>query len=806
MMTLKNITIKNFMSVGNVSQGINLNEEPLVLVLGNNKDLGGNGNRNGVGKAQPIYSKIKTPSGWTTMGKLNIGDLIRAPDGSATHVKSIHPQGVIDIYKFTFKDGRSTEACENHLWDVFINNEKQKRTISTKDIIPLLNTTKVSIPTIDPEIDHDVLYDLRNTIKNISTLNEDGSITVSTSDVKLLLTIQEMVWSIGGVASMVDNTLIVEYHYPSILVPNSSGKVCHYKKPLLDLLSIEYSGKHESQCITVEHKDQLYITDNYIVTHNSTIINAITYSLYGEALTKIKMDNLINKTNGKGMVVTMQFEKDGILYNIERGRKPNIFNFYKDGEEPQDNEAQGDSRLTQADLEKLIGMNKTMFSNIVALHTFGDPFLSMKTAEQREMIELLLGITKLSEKAEVLKEIIKSTKDQMKEEEFRINGIANSNKIIQQNIENTKLKKTQWVTKHETTIETLTDTLSKLCDIDIDGEINAHKRLSEIKDIVAKNVLAERTAQNKISTIEKDHRELKAALSRVVTTLSKMTLCVCPTCEQTINEQKHNAMLSEYNAQKSEIEMALAEIETQLTQAKNELKGMDLTTPSKPNTFYKTIDEAYQHKSKVDKMAQELENEMGKINPYSEQEDMLGTSLQEIDYTKMNDLQYLQNHHDFLLKLLTNKDSFIRKRIIEQNLSYLNERLRHYLEQIGLPHEVVFHPTLDVSITEYGRDLDFDNLSRGEKTRLSLSLSWAFRDIYETMNGSINLLFIDELLDSGLDSCGTESALHVLGLMAREHHKNVFLISHKEELVGRVDSILNVYKENGFTAFYASDR
>jgi signal transduction protein with GAF and PtsI domain len=103
---------------------------------------------------------------------------------------------------------------------------------------------------------------------------------------------------------------------------------------------------------------------------------------------------------------------------------------------------------------------------------------------------------------------------------------------------------------------------------------------------------------------------------------------------------------------------------------------------------------------------------------------------------------------EFLYKLLTNKDSYIRKRIIDQNLSYLNARLSQYLDRIGLPHTVVFMNDLSVNITELGRELDFDNLSRGERNRLILSLSWSFRDVWESLYQPINLLFIDELIDS----------------------------------------------------------
>jgi DNA repair exonuclease SbcCD ATPase subunit len=180
---------------------------------------------------------------------------------------------------------------------------------------------------------------------------------------------------------------------------------------------------------------------------------------------------------------------------------------------------------------------------------------------------------------------------------------------------------------------------------------------------------------------------------------------------------------------------------------------------------------------------------------------MQNQALQDVSYNRMNELTRLQEHQDFLLKLLTSKDSFIRKRIIEQNLSYLNSRLTNYLDRIGLPHTVVFQNDLTVSIEELGRELDFDNLSRGERNRLILSMSWAFRDVFESLYQPINVLFIDEMIDNGLDTQGVESALALLKQMSRERHKSIWLVSHRDELAGRVENILRVVKENGFTSY-----
>jgi DNA repair exonuclease SbcCD ATPase subunit len=218
--------------------------------------------------------------------------------------------------------------------------------------------------------------------------------------------------------------------------------------------------------------------------------------------------------------------------------------------------------------------------------------------------------------------------------------------------------------------------------------------------------------------------------------------------------------------------------------------------------FYDAEEHAIDHRSSMATLEKQLTDKTSETDPYGEQiEDMQGRALQVVTYDTLNELTRLQEHQDFLLKLLTSKDSFIRKKIIEQNLSYLNARLTHYLDRIGLPHTVVFQNDLTVSIEELGRELDFDNLSRGERNRLILSMSWAFRDVFESLYQPINVLFIDEMIDSGLDTQGVENSLALLKHMSRERHKSIWLVSHRDELAGRVENILRVVKEGGFTSY-----
>ena len=212
-------------------------------------------------------------------------------------------------------------------------------------------------------------------------------------------------------------------------------------------------------------------------TGKTTIINALSYGLYGQALTNIKKDNLINKTNAKNMVVTVDFSVGGRDYRIERGRKPTFTKLYIDGNEQTDyvDDSQGDSRETQNDIERLLGMSHDMFKHVVALNTYTEPFLAMRANDQRQVIEQLLGVTILSEKAEQLKTQIKNTKDSIQEEKIRIKAQQDANLRIAEQIENLKKRQKLWQSKHDEDCNKIERNLISLSEIDIDAEIANHR-------------------------------------------------------------------------------------------------------------------------------------------------------------------------------------------------------------------------------------------------------------------------------------------------------------------------------------------
>jgi DNA repair exonuclease SbcCD ATPase subunit len=441
-----------------------------------------------------------------------------------------------------------------------------------------------------------------------------------------------------------------------------------------------------------------------------------------------------------------------------------------------------------------------MFKHLVALNTYTEPFLSMKASEQRSIIEQLLGITLLSEKADSLKDQIKLIKDIISNENTKIETIKVSNERIQQSIDALDRKLRLWDDTKTKSINELVNSIQHLEKIDITVEVESQrshaawvKNRKEFDNLTA--LIAKQTA-----TIGKEEKVLQKLQNELFTLMDHK----CHACGQEVHNSHHEKMINAKIKQVEESQVLIDEYATELA-ALNETIASLGDLGKCPEIVYDNLEQALNHKNTLDRLFNDLTVKTAETNPYAEQiEELRNTAVQEIDWNSVNELVKTKDHQEFLYKLLTNKDSFVRKRIIDQNLAFLNQRLTYYLDKIGLPHTVEFQNDLSVIITQLGQDLDFDNLSRGERNRLILSMSWAFRDVWENLYHSINLLFIDELVDSGLDSSGVESSIAVLKKMTRERDKNVFLISHRDDLTSRVNQVLKVIKEGGFTSYSPS--
>ena len=533
-------------------------------------------------------------------------------------------------------------------------------------------------------------------------------------------------------------------------------------------------------------------------TGKTTIINALSYALYGQALSNIRKDNLVNKTNGKHMFVSLDFSVNGQEYRIERGRKPNILKFYVNNEHrAAEDEAQGDSRETQDAIERVMNMSHDMFRHVLALNTYTEPFLSLKANDQRTIIEQLLGITLLSERADAIKELNRQTKDAIQAEELRIRAVQEANRRIEEQIDSLRKRQRLWTAKRDEDVGRLEQGIADLEHIDIDAEVQAHRDLEAFHE--KKKALDD--AMRYICQIDLDDAKLNKLLDKLKREIEALDAHKCHSCGQDLHDDKQDELKRAKQALVQETALQLLANDTQRQGHEDTITQIGALGTA-PTVFYDSLEQALNHRNTVETLRKDLTTRSADADPYEEQiTDMQSQALQVVSYDALNELTRVQDHQDFLLKLLTSKDSFVRKKIIDQNLSYLNARLTHYLDRIGLPHTVKFQNDLTVSIEELGRELDFDNLSRGERNRLILSMSWAFRDVWESLYSPINLLFIDELIDNGLDTQGVENALALLKKMSRERHKSIWLVSHRDELAGRVENILKVIKENGFTSY-----
>lgn len=220
----------------------------------------------------------------------------------------------------------------------------------------------------------------------------------------------------------------------------------------------------------------------------------------------------------------------------------------------------------------------------------------------------------------------------------------------------------------------------------------------------------------------------------------------------------------------------------------------------KASSMFSTNAELEREAAKLDSAKESLDELEGAINPHT-------TALEELEAVEfnndrsndLNELDETLRHQEFLLKLLTKKDSFIRKSLLDRSLPYLNKRLMVYLEQLGLPHRVEFLPDMSAQISQFGTALDFGSLSSGQRARVNLGLAFAFRDVLQARYGKISFCMLDECLDTGLGNVGVQLAAKMIKDLATEDNMSMFVISHRDEIANMFPNKMTVELKNGFS-------
>lgn len=525
----------------------------------------------------------------------------------------------------------------------------------------------------------------------------------------------------------------------------------------------------------------------------TTIINALCYALYNKPFDNISLQRLINSTNATKntqMEVRLIFEKDGIEYDIYRARGEEYrIEVRRDGEDitPGKGVYETDDMILE-----IIGISYELFTKTIIFSGNSPAFLQLPIAQQRAQIEELFKITMLSDKAKLLKEKIKTTEADIKIAEAVVKQQEVALELHKKHVREAADRVKRWDDNRLKEIASINETLAKIAEVDFEGEQALHDE---------KNQLSQRGAYiaAKLLPARKDRSILTADVSRLMKEQEHLEDALCPYCAQPFHggEEKLASIitaLDEKGTRLLEMEETIAELETEEDTRKARLGEVNKLIK---HTDLNELIDARTNSTVLRKKVEELSLAS---NPHTEaHEKLIAEGCDSVDTSKVDNLRRRIDHQQFLLKLLMDKNSFVRRRIINKSIPFLNERLNYYTNALGLPHVVKFDADMSCTVAEFGRELDFGNLSAGEKKRVNTAMAMAFRDVQNHLHAKTNLLMIDEL-DGALDVQGIDLVVKILKEKSRAENMSVFIISHHPSIQGRLDRDLRIVKENGFSS------
>lgn len=538
----------------------------------------------------------------------------------------------------------------------------------------------------------------------------------------------------------------------------------------------------------------------------TSIINAIMYGIYDRSLGSSKVDDLVNNINKKHMEVALVFRKADKFYKIHRVRKMKVGasgNWVKLYERVGDTHFQDEdeitkdsTRTTNEEIERIVGMPADMFMRIVVVTANHTPFLDLPANHptqpcQSHFIARLFNLTRLGDKASVLKIQIKETEQQLmlqrKHFEIHERDIANHAATT------TTLKK-RMVDWERQKIKRLEE-LEQLLDVCKSVNLTEQKQL---RDDINSSTKTQSRLKSEWDEINRHIKQLTKKCQGLLNEHTSLSDSKCPYCHQTHTDELRLVAINE-EADKIAIELQQLSSELETVQ-KQHTEISEHISQLRSKQTVANIDELLEISAKMVEYQTQITSLEVAENPYVVQyEEHVARKPEAFDTTAMNELELKLNHQSMLYKLLTNKDSFIRKKFISKYIPFLNKRLEGYLESMGMTHKVCFTKDMTAEIHQFGRELPFANLSNGQKARVNFALSLAFRDVVQKMHTPINLCLFDEVLDYGLDLAGVEDAAKLLKRKATNEQLCMYVITHKDVSENVFSRIMTVQMEKGFS-------
>ena len=552
------------------------------------------------------------------------------------------------------------------------------------------------------------------------------------------------------------------------------------------------SGNYFTTIPLNKNKDTLIIGANG--AGKSTVLDALTFSLFGKPFRKINKGQLVNSVNEKDTKVEIEFNINKTKYKVIRGIKPNLFEIYKDKKKLNEDCSANEQQKT---LEtQILKLNYKSFTQIVILGSASFvPFMQLSTSHRREVIEDLLDIKVFSTMSDLLKEKIKVSKDNLKVLELKKESVGDKIVMQKQFIRSIEESGENDIRKKQESIVTCEEESSEY-----------QKRIEDlISQVSSKEKEIERYISSgdtikKLSSYKTKIQTKKQTSNEDLVFFQKNT--VCPTCTQNIEESFRvnkldhlQQVLSKYQDNLSEIESAILEeekreqkffeLQKEITTLQNETSQLNIRV-SNSNKLRKSLEK------EIQSITDKLENRTSENVKLTEYKDNLKKILQDLDKVK-DEFEYFQQSNLLL------KDDGVKSGIIRKYLPLINRQVNDYLQRmdffINFMLDEDFNETVQTPVHE---KFSYASFSEGEKMRIDLALLFTWREIARLKNSvSTNLLILDEVFDSSLDGFGTDEFLKIVRFVIKD--ANVFIISHKNELYDRFNNVLEFKKEGGFS-------